>query len=377
MSSFVTKVAFQSNKSLLFSTAYNYSYDYANNYYQPRPQQPQQPPPPPPPPSLAPNHGNPMQNAWATYQNNGQAPPEHQHFSQPPPPNTNHAPSMSGPGSFVPPTPPRHTYTQPHPAFSNGVPMSHPSPSNGPNNGVIRFKLQQKPQQKQNLDMPGSKSAFSSTSPTKMSQGTGHQPNTFPDHSSPSTANRTNISSNTNGSTSVQGVGAKMSSGQSDKPNNSTNSGQQWPPELHEYVTRAFAVSSDELDKDRIEIILKGKITKAINEGNMHTKDWKNEPLPVLTKASSANDVPPFSSPFKQQTTTPPKKAFRPYEQSKSVVKSKPNLADPVKGSTHSNSYSSGDYSDSSDDSDSKMKTYGKRFYHEDTPSKKKLKKKR
>ena len=169
-----------------------------------------------------------------------------------------------------------------------------------------------------------------------------------------------------------------MNSGQSDKqPNNSTNSGQQWPPELHEYVTRAFAVSSDELDKDRIEIILKGKITKAINEGNMHTKDWKNEPLPVLTKASSANDVPPFSSPFKQQTTTPPKKAFRPYEQSKSVVKSKPNLADPVKGSTHSNSYSSGDYSDSSDDSDSKMKTYGKRFYHEDTPSKKKLKKKR
>lgn len=159
-----------------------------------------------------------------------------------------------------------------------------------------------------------------------------------------------------------------MSGGQStDKPNNTNG---QWPPELHEYVTRAFAVSSDEIDKDRIEIILKGKITKALNEGTMQTRDWKNEPLPVLTKSLSAKDTSSFPSNFKQS----PQKSFKSFEHSKSVDKSKLNHSSPEKGSSHS--YSSGSHSDSSD-SDSKMKTYGKRFYHEDTPSKKKMKRKK
>lgn len=163
-----------------------------------------------------------------------------------------------------------------------------------------------------------------------------------------------------------------MNGGQSVDKQNGTNNGQ-WPPELHEYVTRAFAVSSDELDKDRIEIILKGKITKALNEGTMHTKDWKNEPLPVLTKSLSAKDSSSLPSNIKQSTSLQ-KSSFKSYEHSKSIDKSKHNHSSPGKGSSHS--YSSGSYSDSSD-SDSKMKTYGKRFYHEDTPSKKKLKKRR
>lgn len=344
-----------------YSPAYNsYPYNFNSNYYQ-RPQLSQPQPPPPPPPPSAPN-GHQVQNAWATYPNSGPAPHEHSNFSQPPPSSTNHGPSMPGPGSYMSQTQPRHAYSQPHPAFSSGVPMSQPNQPNGPNNGVIRFKLQQKPQPKPNLDSQAPVSAFSSTSPTKRSQGTEQKQYASP--ASSSTANRSNISSNSNGSTSVQGVGQSA-----DKPG-STNG--QWPPELHEYVTRAFAVSSDELDKDRIEIILKGKITKALNEGTMHTKDWKNEPLPVLTKSLSAKDTSSFPSNFKQSTS--PQKSFKSFEHSKSVDKSKSNHSSPGKGSSHS--YSSGSYSDSSD-SDSKMKTYGKRFYHEDIPSKKKMKKKR
>jgi hypothetical protein len=40
------------------------------------------------------------------------------------------------------------------------------------------------------------------------------------------------------------------------------------------------------IDKDQVEIILKGKITKAVADNTILTKDWANEPLPLLVKAS-------------------------------------------------------------------------------------------
>ena len=49
---------------------------------------------------------------------------------------------------------------------------------------------------------------------------------------------------------------------------------------LRQYVNRCFAKCKTEVDKDQVEIILKGKITKAASDGAISTKDWNNEPLP-------------------------------------------------------------------------------------------------
>jgi len=39
-------------------------------------------------------------------------------------------------------------------------------------------------------------------------------------------------------------------------------------------------MAQTDLEKDQVEIILKGKITKATQEGTISTKDWSQEPLP-------------------------------------------------------------------------------------------------
>ena len=64
----------------------------------------------------------------------------------------------------------------------------------------------------------------------------------------------------------------------------------QWPESLRDYVNRAFSACVNELDKDRIEIILKGKLTKAHHEGVLFTKDWTKEPLPGLASPKNTNN---------------------------------------------------------------------------------------
>ncbi|CAG7823174.1 unnamed protein product [Allacma fusca] len=58
---------------------------------------------------------------------------------------------------------------------------------------------------------------------------------------------------------------------------------QKWPPSLQLYVDRCFSLCANDVDKDRVEIILKGKITRAASEGILQTKDWTLEPLPMMT----------------------------------------------------------------------------------------------
>ncbi len=60
----------------------------------------------------------------------------------------------------------------------------------------------------------------------------------------------------------------------------------EWPESLRRYVERCFAMCTNTMDKDRVEIILKGKLTSASRDQSVLTKDWDKEPLPNLKGVS-------------------------------------------------------------------------------------------
>ena len=60
-----------------------------------------------------------------------------------------------------------------------------------------------------------------------------------------------------------------------------------WPPALKEYVTRCFSQCVTDVDKDMVEVILKGKITAAASSNSLWTKNWDDEPLPASLSKNS------------------------------------------------------------------------------------------
>ncbi|RWS16205.1 leukocyte receptor cluster member 8-like isoform X2 [Dinothrombium tinctorium] len=61
---------------------------------------------------------------------------------------------------------------------------------------------------------------------------------------------------------------------------------QDWPESLKNYVNRAFASCSDDKVKDRVEKVLKEKLTLAYNKGVVWTTDWDREPLPSFLEGT-------------------------------------------------------------------------------------------
>nr|CAG4650064.1 EOG090X0431 [Sida crystallina] len=61
-----------------------------------------------------------------------------------------------------------------------------------------------------------------------------------------------------------------------------------WPESLRSYVERCYAMCTNMVDKDRVEIILKGKLTSAARSGSILTKDWDKEPLPTIASPTKA-----------------------------------------------------------------------------------------
>jgi len=53
-----------------------------------------------------------------------------------------------------------------------------------------------------------------------------------------------------------------------------------WPPSLKNYVSRCFNQCVTDVDKDMVEVILKGKITAAASSNTLWSKTWDEEPLP-------------------------------------------------------------------------------------------------
>lgn len=81
----------------------------------------------------------------------------------------------------------------------------------------------------------------------------------------------------------------------------SNNPTAEWSDSLKKYVSDSYAKCKTVIDKNQVEIILKGKITQAINSGQMN-KDWSKEPLPSIH--SERMTLVPKPSPQKKLPST-------------------------------------------------------------------------
>ena len=76
-----------------------------------------------------------------------------------------------------------------------------------------------------------------------------------------------------------------------------TNPAMEWPESLYNYVARCYMKCTTPLDKDMCEITLKGRITMAANRNELFTKDWANEPMPILHSDRVQQQAKPPAAP--------------------------------------------------------------------------------
>ncbi|CAG9821756.1 unnamed protein product [Phaedon cochleariae] len=74
------------------------------------------------------------------------------------------------------------------------------------------------------------------------------------------------------------------------------NASDDWPDSLKDYVHRSYAKCITAIDKNQVEIILKGKITQAYQNGQLH-RDWSAEALPNIHSERNSPSSPAAPGP--------------------------------------------------------------------------------
>lgn len=195
-----------------------------------------------------------MTNNWNTTGAGGEMPPSSSASNGAPPP----LPTLPPP---PPPPPP--------PPSSSASSYEPPAPGSG----LIRFSIPNKnsmlnkPPAYANSQQQVEKKLIPSNIPVPHYQAPPSTPNKNQPAAAPAAASSTSTSPSNNKGQLMNSV--------------------DWPDSLRRYVERCFAMCETSVDKDLVEIILKGKLTSASRAGTAHNKDWDNEPLPNLASKVS------------------------------------------------------------------------------------------
>ncbi|KAK9684079.1 hypothetical protein RND81_10G184900 [Saponaria officinalis] len=109
-----------------------------------------------------------------------------------------------------------------------------------------------------------------------------------------------------------------------------------FPAALRGYVERALARCKDEKQRAACQEVMKGIITKATDDGTLHSRDWDTEPLFPLPDTSAVNNdqsAAPFMSlsAFKRSPSRRTKSRWEPMPEEKAVEKPTPTNQDAVK----------------------------------------------
>lgn len=130
-------------------------------------------------------------------------------------------------------------------------------------------------------DEEGEAYAFSPPMPS-MQNDFNKPPPPFGSPTSQANAFLSNQQSHETSSDDSKDVHMSDASNKTIESSSSANPAMEWPESLYNYVARCYMKCTTPLDKDMCEITLKGKITMSANRGELFTKDWANEQMPIL-----------------------------------------------------------------------------------------------